>query len=93
VNATKAVKPAPRADLSAAFTNAGAAADRLAFALDEKTRAEITKNAPPMIMGKPTTLITKDFKWASAAITAPPEPDAQGGIAQSTDAASAKATR
>jgi len=91
VNVIKALKPAPRADLSAALTNAGNAPIRLAFALDDKTRQEMTKNAPPMIMGKPTTLITKDFKWASAAITPPPNLSAKA-VAQSTDAASAKST-
>ena len=91
VNALKAIKPAPRADLTAAFKAAGNAPIKLAFAIDDKTRQEITKNAPPMIMGKPTTLITKDFQWASVAATAPPNLTLKG-IAQSTDAASAKAT-
>ena len=91
VNVVKAIKPAPRADLTAAFKAAGNAPIKLAFAIDDKTRQEITKNAPPMIMGKPTTLITKDFKWASVAATAPPNLTLKG-IAQSTDAASAKAT-
>ena len=91
VNAVKGIKPAPRADLTAALKAGGAAPIRLAFALDDKTRQEITKNAPPMILGKPTTLITKDFKWASAAITPPPNLSAKA-VAQSTDAASAKST-
>jgi prepilin-type processing-associated H-X9-DG protein len=91
VSSVKAIKPAPRAELTAAFKAAGAAPIKLAFALDDKTRQEMVKNLPPMIMGKPTTLITKDFQWASVAATAPPNLTLKG-IAQSTDAATAKST-
>src|SRR5687768_6624455 len=87
----KALKPAPRADLATAFKTAGAAPIRAAFGLDAKMRQEITKNAPPMILGKPTTLITKDFQWASAAATPPPNMTIKA-VAQSTDAATAKAS-
>jgi prepilin-type processing-associated H-X9-DG protein len=91
INAVKAMKPAPRADLTAAFKAAGNAPIKLAFALDNSIRQEIAKNLPPMILGKPSTLISKDFQWASIAATAPPNLTVKG-IAQSTDAASAKAT-
>jgi prepilin-type processing-associated H-X9-DG protein len=91
INAVKAMKPAPRADLGAAFKAAGNAPIKLAFALDNTIRQELVKNLPPMILGKPTTLITKDFQWASVAATAPPTVTIKG-IAQSTDAASAKAS-
>jgi prepilin-type processing-associated H-X9-DG protein len=91
VNMIKALKPAPRADLATAFKTAGAAPIKLAFALDAKMRDDIAKNAPPMILGKPTTLVTKDFQWASGAMTPPPGTSIKV-IAQSTDAATAKAS-
>ncbi|MEA2711044.1 MAG: hypothetical protein QOF78_3645 [Phycisphaerales bacterium] len=91
VNAVKAVKPAPRADLTAAFKAAGTAPIKLAFALDEGFRQQIAKNVPPMILGKPSTLITKDFQWGSVAATPPPNATVKA-VVQSTDAASAKST-
>ena len=91
VTRMKNFKPAPRADLAAGFKSAGAAPIKLAFALDTRTREQITKNAPPMILGKPTTLITKDFQWAGAAVTPPPNLSVKA-LAQSTDANTAKQT-
>jgi prepilin-type processing-associated H-X9-DG protein len=91
MNAFKALKPAPRADLAAAFKTAGAAPIKLAVGIDARTRQEMAKNFPPMILGKPSTLITKDFQWLSAAATPPPNMTVKA-IVQSTDAASAKGT-
>jgi prepilin-type processing-associated H-X9-DG protein len=51
----------------------------------------MAKNMPPMIMGKPATLITKDFQWGSVAATPPPNVTVKA-VVQSTDAASAKST-
>ena len=91
INAIKAIKPAPRADLDAAFKQAAASPIRLAFALSPRLRQEAAKNMPPMIMGKPSTLITKDFQWLSVAATPPPNVTIKA-VAQSTDANTAKQT-
>ena len=91
VNAVKAIKPAPRADLDAALKQAAAAPIKVAFALSGRLRQEAAKNMPPMIMGKPSTLITKDFQWLSAAATPPPNMTVKA-VVQSTDANTAKQT-
>ena len=91
LNAFRAIKPAPRADLMAAFKQAGAAPIRIAFTLDAASRQQLAKQMPPMIMGKPSTLITKDFQWLSVAATPPPNMTIKA-VAQSTDANTAKQT-
>ena len=91
VNAAKNLKPAPRADLAAALAAAGDAPVRVAFAPDEVMRQQMIKNLPPMILGKPSTLITKDFQWLGAGVTAPPMVQVNA-VVQSTDANTAKAT-
>ena len=87
----RALKPAPRADFDAAFKQAAAAPIKVAFALNPQMRNEFAKSMPPMIMGKPSTLIHKDFQWLSVAATPPPNVTIKA-VAQSTDANTAKQT-
>lgn len=88
----RAIQPKERADLKAALQAAGTAPIRIAVAFDPASREEVSREMPLQILGKPSTLITRDLKWASLGATFPPGPNARV-VLQSTDAASAKQTR
>lgn len=88
----RAIQPKERPDLKAALAAAGAAPLRIAIAIDPATRDAMAQKTPPQILGKPSTLLTRDLKWASVSATFPPAPGARL-VLQSTDAAVAQQTR
>jgi prepilin-type processing-associated H-X9-DG protein len=88
----RAIQPKDRPDLKAALAAAGAAPLRIAAALDPATRAQMSQEIPQQILGKPSTLITRDLKWASLTATNPPGPSGKL-VVQSTDVATAKQTQ
>lgn len=92
-NAIKAIKPAARPDFQAALAATGAAAPiKLAFIPDAKLRQEFARNAPPQIVGKPSTVLTTDAQWIAAGATLPPQVTANA-ILQSANPQSAADTK
>jgi prepilin-type processing-associated H-X9-DG protein len=87
----KTVVPAERADFKAAFTAAGDSPIKIAIAPGAAFRAELQQNAPPMLLGKPSALMTRDIAWIAASAAPPPQANVNITL-KSANAQSAKDT-